>query len=507
MMNILEALDSPEVFAPLFRKPETWKAWRSFLAALFALPMTDDELAIYRECTGRAEPPTTATEEAWLVCGRRSGKSYTLALIAVFLSCFRDWRPFLGPGECATVMIIAADRRQARTIVRYVKGLLKSVPMLAATIESETQESITLTNRVVIETHTASFRAVRGYTVVAALADEIAFWTTDEAGANPDHEVLNAIRPAMATVPGAMLLCASSPYSRRGALWEAYHRHFGQAGGPLIWQAPTRVMNPLVTQAYVDGEYEKDPISAAAEFGAQFRTDIEGFVSREAIEAVTDWGVLERGPIDGARYAAFTDPSGGSGDSFALAISHKEGETGILDCTREVRPPFSPEGVVQEFSDLLKTYRITKVRGDRYAGEFPRELFRKQGINYELSDDPKSAIYVNFLPLINSGRVRLLGNQRLVGQFLNLERTTSRAGRDSIDHAPGGHDDVANAVAGALLAATAKKPTMQIGYGGPWGDGRIHWQDTDEPREHSRVRIVHMSEKEWIEAKEKEHLR
>jgi hypothetical protein len=443
------------------------------------------------------------------VCGRRSGKSYTLALIAVFLSCFRDWRPFLGPGECATVMIIAADRRQARTIVRYVKGLLKSVPMLAATIESETQESITLTNRVVIETHTASFRAVRGYTVVAALADEIAFWTTDEAGANPDHEVLNAIRPAMATVPGAMLLCASSPYARRGALWESYHRNFGKAGGPLVWQASTRQMNPTVTQAYVDGEYEKDPISAAAEFGAQFRTDIEGFVSREAVEAVTEWGVLERGPIASIRYAAFVDPSGGSHDSFSLAIAHKDGETGILDCVREIRPPFSPEGVVQEFADLLKTYQITKVRGDRYAGEFPRELFRTQGIEYELSEDPKSAIYVNFLPLINSAKVRLLGNKRLATQLIGLERRTSRAGRDSIDHAPGGHDDVANAVAGALLAATAKKPTMSIGYGGPggYGDGRIYWQDADEPREHSRVRIVHMSEKEWIEAKEKEHLR
>ena len=95
----------------------------------------------------------------------------------------------------------------------------------------------------------------------------------------------------MATVPGSMLLCASSPYSRRGALWENFHRHFGHPGGPMIWQAATRVMNPCVTQAYIDAEYEKDPVSAAAEFGAQFRTDIESFVSREAIEAATDWGV------------------------------------------------------------------------------------------------------------------------------------------------------------------------------------------------------------------------
>ena len=237
--------------------------------------MDEEQQRIFTECTTRAERPSSPSGEAWLVCGRRSGKSFILALIAVFLSAFRDWRGFLGPGECATVMIIAADRRQARTIVRYVKGLLKSVPMLAATIESEIQESITLTNRVVVEVHSCSFRAVRGYTVVAALADEIAFWTTDEGGANPDFEVLNAVRPAMATVPGAMLLCASSPYARRGSLWENYHRYFGQVGGPLIWQAGTRRMNPTVSQAFIDAEMEKDPVSAAAEYLAEFRTDIE----------------------------------------------------------------------------------------------------------------------------------------------------------------------------------------------------------------------------------------
>ena len=200
-----------------------------------------------------------------------------------------------------------------------------------------------------------------------------------------------------------------------------------------------------------------------AEYMAEFRTDIEGFVSREAVEACVDWGALERGPLDGRRYVAFVDPSGGSADSFTLAIAHKEGETGILDCIREVRPPFSPEAVVAEFADLLKRYRVTKIAGDRYAGEWVREPFRVRGISYQPSEDPKGVLYLNLLPLINSGKVRLLGNKRLVTQLIQLERRTSRGGRDSIDHAPGGHDDVANAVAGALLAATAKKPKMRMG--------------------------------------------
>jgi hypothetical protein len=210
------------------------------------------------------------------VCGRRSGKSFVLATVAVFLACFRDWRPFLGPGEVATVMVVAADRRQARTIMRYVTGLLRGVPMLAQLIESETRESLGLRNRVVIEVHTASFRSTRGYSLVAALLDELAFWPTDEASSEPDVEVINAIKPGMATIPGAMLLCASSPYARRGALFDAHRKHFGKDGHPvLVWHAPTRAMNPTVPQSVIDEAMERDStarrLNTAPSFAATSR--------------------------------------------------------------------------------------------------------------------------------------------------------------------------------------------------------------------------------------------
>ena len=126
-MHILQAIDDPRVFGPAFRNRASWEAWFSFLAALFGLPMTAEQQRIYRECTQRADLPTEQANEAWLVCGRRAGKSFTLALIAVFLAAFRDWRPYLGPGERGTITVIAADRSQARTIMRYVKGLLHLV--------------------------------------------------------------------------------------------------------------------------------------------------------------------------------------------------------------------------------------------------------------------------------------------------------------------------------------------------------------------------------------------
>ena len=196
-----------------------------------------------------------------------------------------------------------------------------------------------------------------------------------------------------------------------------------------------------------------DPAAASAEYMAQFRTDVEGFITREAVEACVNVGVRESPSERKHSYVAFVDPSGGSSDAMTLAIAHKEGETEILDVIRERKPPFSPEAVVEEFSSLIKTYRYSRVYGDGYAGEWPREQFQKRGVFYEPADRSKSEIYVDLLPLINSRAIDLLDHDRLLMQLTSLERRTSRAGKDSIDHAPGAHDDVANAVTGALVTA------------------------------------------------------
>lgn len=452
-MDILAALDDPALFAPHF-KGGTWRPWRAFLAALFALPLDADALALYQAHTGRTEPPAVPFKEAALVIGRRGGKSRVLALIAVFLATFRDYEAHLAPGEVATIAVIAADRRQARSIFRFALGLLKAVPLLSVMVHDETADTITLGNRVQIEIATASFRVTRGYTFAAVLADETAFWRSDDS-ANPDVEIFRALRPGLSTIPGAILLNASSPYRKRGVLHDAYKRHWGKDGARvLVWQASSQAMNPGLDAAEIADAYEDDPAAAAAEFGAQFRDDLADFVAREVVDACTVPGRYELPRVAGCHYAAFVDPSGGSADSMTLGIAHgdpKDRERRILDVVREVRPPFSPEGVVADFAVLLKAYGINRATGDAYAGEWPREQFRKQGIAYQVSEQSKGAIYLNALPLLNSRKVELLDVPRLAQQLCGLERRTARGGRDSIDHAPGAHDDLANAAMGALL--------------------------------------------------------
>jgi hypothetical protein len=131
----------------------------------------------------------------------------------------------------------------------------------------------------------------------------------------------------------------------------------------------------------------------------------------------------------------------------------------VLDAFREVKPPFNPEAVVAEFASLMRKYRISRVHGDRYGGEWVADAFSRQGIFYEPSEKTKTQIYVDMLPLINSLGVLLLDSDRLVRQLTGLERRTARGGRDSVDHGPGGRDDLANAVAGAVVLAAADAPT------------------------------------------------
>jgi hypothetical protein len=177
-------------------------------------------------------------------------------------------------------------------------------------------------------------------------------------------------------------------------------------------------------------------------------------VSLEAVEACVG-GYYEIAPAAATSYHCFVDCAGGSGkDAFALAISHKEGNNIIIDCVREKRPPFKPSEVIEEFAPLLRIYRINKVVGDRWAGGFPPEAFQRCGVRYEPAKKVKSELYVDLLPLLNSGRITLPRNERLVAQIVSLERTVTRgSGKENIDHPRDAHDDAATGVAGAAMLA------------------------------------------------------
>jgi hypothetical protein len=459
-LSIIDAMDDPHLFAPWF-KGASWDGWRSILKAAFALPMTGAEVEFFRTIAER-DPPTKRARELWICAGRRAGKDSIASLILAHAAALFDASDKLRPGERALCACLATDRDQARIVMNYTKSFFADIPLLKDMVRRETANGFELDNGVDISVSTNSFRTVRGRPVLSAVFDECAFWR-DESSASPDEEVYRAVVPSMATMPTSMLIAISSPYRRSGLLFKKYRDHFGRDGDVLVVKAPSRTLNPTLDQSIIDRAMADDPAAASAEWMAEFRTDIESFVSREAIDAALVPDRFELPFVPGVRYVAFCDPSGGSGqDSMTLGVAHKEGEVSVLDCVREVRPPFSPDSCVVDFAALLASYKIRSVTGDRWGGEFVREAFKKKGITYDISERVKSDLYRELLPLLNSGRIELLDHKRLVTQLCSLERRTARGGKDSIDHPVAAHDDIANAAAGALVLASnrARQPMV-----------------------------------------------
>lgn len=199
----------------------------------------------------------------------------------------------------------------------------------------------------------------------------------------------------------------------------------------------------------------REAISKAA-WLAEFREDLESYLTSDMVQAAIIQDRRQLPKLREADYFAFVDPSGGRSDSFTLGIAFKERDTNkiILSRLEEQAPPFNPKAVVEYFSEIVKSYGINEVCGDRYSGEWVVSAFEDCGIYYNSSELNKSQIYLEFEPLIAQGGVELLDLRRLVNQLRALERRTRSGGADLVDHPKGMHDDLANVAAGACVLAS-----------------------------------------------------
>jgi hypothetical protein len=488
-LSLLDALDSEELFGSVFPKP-SWNAWRGFCAALYGLPMPPAQLNAFRASTGRSRAPTTPASEAWVIAGRRSGKSRIASAIATYIAALAPTTT-LAAGEVGTVLVCAVSREQAKVVFNYCRALF-DLPALRPLVSGETSESIELRHHVRLEVRASNFRAVRGVTLLAAVLDEMAF-LREEGSALPDVELYRALKPALATT-GGLILGISSPWAQRGLLWSKYKKHFAQDGDVLVWQANSLTMNPTLRESLVLEAMADDPEAAAAEWEGQFRSDLESYVSTQVLDACTVPGVVERPPLGGVAYQAFLDPASGSGrDSFTAAVGHAE-PTGdgqvvaVVDACRSVSPPFDPLSVAGEVAAFLKTYGVQVAQCDRYAGAFVVQAFQRHGIVVTQDAPPKSELYLGALPLLNAGRVELLDLPQLRAQFSSLERRRRAGGRDIVDHPPGNaHDDLANAVAGLVVRVGAGEAAIGVDHDPPpeWSLRRqlrlgVHQGDLEE---------------------------
>ncbi len=438
----------------------TFAAWRTVAKVLDGLPLEPQELELYRQITGRDAPPDAPCREAYLIKPRRAGGTLFAAALGLH-AALADYRDRLGPGEVATVGMIAADRRQARGLMNYVKGLIADSPVIGAEVTGDTTETVSFAHRSLLEVHTTSFRSTRGYSYAAVILDELAYFR-DDFSANPDRELIRAVRPGLANLKGR-LLGLSTPHARRGHLFAMWQQHYGKASDVLVIQAKHSQLNPTIDAAVIDRALAEDPEAARAEWFGEFRGDVSQWLADELIDAALE------GRTGGSKRQeeAFVDVSGGRHDASCLAVAHGEDVSApagkraplrlVLDVLEHVRAPHDPSTVVERFAQILKDRRIPRVTGDRHAGEWTAAAFRECGIEYLSSELDKSSIYLECLPAFAERRVAIPNDRRLVTELRMLERRPRAGGKpDMIDHPPNAHDDAANAACGALWLAASR---------------------------------------------------
>jgi len=459
-ISAADAMTSPLLFGPFF-KGRSWGVWRSVVRAAFGQPLSADDLTLFRTVAAR-DPPSEPVGEIVAAIGRGGGKDSVASLLATSAAINFDPRGKLRPGERGVVMCLACDRAQAGIVLNYIRGYFETIPALKSLVVNMGQESIELSNSVVIEVHTNSFRAVRGRTLLCVIFDEAAFWR-DENFASPDIEMDRAVGPGLARIPGSIKIIISSVHKRSGLLYQKVQDHFGKDDPDvLVVMGGTAVFNPSFDQAIIQRALEQDPERYGAEYLCRWRDDLSTFLGRDLLDAAVDKDAVVRAPEPNITYTAACDASGGRNDSFTAAIAHRENDGKVvLDMVFERKSPFNPSEVVAEIVHVMEQYRCQQITGDHYGASWVTESFSKVGAKYIQSDRDRSAIYIDTLPLFTSGRARLLDNQKLISQFAALERRTFSTGRERIDPGPG-HDDLANSTAIAMSLASSVRQAFVV---------------------------------------------
>jgi phage terminase large subunit-like protein len=176
---------------------------RTFLKAFYGLELDAEELEFYLKTTGRRNYLAREQKEVTGIFGRQGGKTTLASEIAIYEAVRY---PKLPRGARAYVIIVAPGLSQAQIAFDYIRKGFCGSPILKRLVRKDLTNEIRLRNGITIACYPCSYIAVRGISVVCAICDELAFWSHEETSANPENEVMAALRPAMATFPNAKLI-------------------------------------------------------------------------------------------------------------------------------------------------------------------------------------------------------------------------------------------------------------------------------------------------------------
>lgn len=448
-MNIIEFIEDPELVNDQSSSP----AQIMVLKTIYGLDFDDDELSLYRQTTGLSEYSSGKEwSEATLILGRRSGKSDKIASrIAIFEACCRKHE--LSGGQRGIVMVVASEKsRQARICYDYILAPLESSPILKKLILKTTREEIFLRNGISIQIFPCDPTKVRGFSLIAFIADECAHWQYE--GRRVDKDILDAARPGL-DFSYSKMIKISTPGAMRGEIWSDFKNFHGVPNEDIIvFQGSTQLFNPTYSQRKLERLKKRKPSTFAVEHLAEFKKDIASMYNPEMISAaVNEDRTLELPYDESNEYFCFVDVAGGGGkDSYAIAIGHKTKEGRIIiDVVRSRAPKFNPDEITKEYVKLCLQYQIYLVIGDKFSGDWSSNAWSKHSngaIVYQKSERTKSELYLDCEGLFNTQSIEIPDKEPAISELRDLIRKSRSGSKDAVDSYSGQPEDEANVICG-----------------------------------------------------------
>jgi len=380
-----------------------------------------------------------------LLSGRRGGKSLLSDVIACYEALIPDMSQYTRPGEDRYILIVSVREDNAKVHIRQIVRMLRHTKAIGGMIKQVKQDRVILKNNTTIMSLPASARAGRGYGASLLLLDEAAFFV-DTMGNSSAEVIFEALSPTVATFGEmARIIITTSVNAETGLVYELYDRTLsGELDDWHITKKATRELNPKVSEKVINSALKRDPESAQAEYFAEFRAQLESFLSAEAIDRCVDPEIKQGKAGSDNHYLMAVDPAL-MRDNYGYGIAHLENGVVMLDYINRLTAPVNANAAEDLLKSLVERYKPSSVLCDN-ASTSQRLKGKVPMVYTPFTRQQKLRIYGALKEAINLGMLIIPNDKDLIAELKALQIrngvdiSAPKAGRIK-------HDDLADCLA------------------------------------------------------------